>query len=133
MLLCDIRQQKVTGTVNLSRCANIALIIYLADSRHVFEAGNAANVILTGNFTFKKECMNEPVFTFANTQVGMTSKSFNDTVKGAGYNVDSNMRCTFRGLRSSCLCQAFIEDTKRMVFLPWQQQKLFVHSLDGRM
>ena len=110
VLMNNQRQQKVTGAVNLSRCANVALLIYLADERQIFEAGSSLNVLQTGNFSVKSKYLDHPVFVQQGTDIAMSSKDLGNLVKNAGLSVDVESRVTFRGLRSGCLCQAFVND-----------------------
>ncbi|KAL9657423.1 hypothetical protein ABK040_014410 [Willaertia magna] len=110
VLMTEPRLQTATGELDISRCANVALLLYLADERQVFEAGDSASVLLTGNFKYKKGCELEPIFTKPGTTLVATSKDLSNTIINASKIVDPSWRITFRSLRAGCLCQAFLED-----------------------
>ncbi|KAL9654698.1 hypothetical protein ABK040_006760 [Willaertia magna] len=104
------RNQRVHGRFNLSKCANIALLIYLADHRQVFEAGSSVNVIKTNNFNLRPGYGNLPMFSKLYSPLPMSAKDLNNIVKYASDAVNEDIKITFRSMRSGCLCQAFLED-----------------------
>ncbi|KAL9649690.1 hypothetical protein ABK040_003367 [Willaertia magna] len=79
----NIRNQRVTRGIDLSKCANIALLLYLADERKVFEVGSTIELGL---------------------------KDFNNIVKQAVDKYSNDLRITFRSIRSSYIYQTFLEN-----------------------
>ena len=61
VLLHEPREQTIYGTGNMITCPNLALLWYLSTKRHVFTCDDFQQLIRTGDFQVRQECLTWPL------------------------------------------------------------------------
>ncbi len=112
-LLDSFWPQTLPGFLNLNKCPNVALLVYLADIRGVFTAGSAAQCIISGDFSLKENMSERPVFcALGHEFVPMTNQDMSSSMKNLSREIIEKS-ITTRSCRSGLVVSTLLVDTIR--------------------